>query len=326
MPNPVLVTFVLTAALVFGAYWLFVAREEVAEQSALRRRLRGGGVKKVGGGPASAASLVRVDPPYSEVPAFDALLKRAGFISSRTQLLIDRAGLTITVGVLVATCLGVAVGAFGLVLYLTSSPLIAAPFMLFGGFVPVMVVRFLAARRMSKFEEQFPEAIDLLARALRAGHAFTTGLSLVAEEMPQPVGTEFKLAYDRQNFGMPLPDALRDLGRRVPLIDARFFVTAVLTQREVGGNLSEVLENLSTVVRERFRVKRQVRVITAHSRMTGYVLALMPPFLGTILAVLSPKSMSVLWTDPVGIKMVVGAVILQILGTLIIKKLVNIEY
>jgi tight adherence protein B len=326
MPNPVIVTFVLVTGLILGAYWLFVAREEVAEQGALRRRLRGGGVKKVGDGPASAASLVRIDPPYSEIPAFDALLKRMGFVSSRAQLLIDRAGLTVTVGVLVASCLALAVGAFGLVLYFTEWPLIAAPFALFGGYIPVFVVRLLASRRMSKFEEQFPEAIDLLARALRAGHAFTTGLSLVAEEMPEPVGTEFKLAYDRQNFGMPLPDALRDLGRRVPLIDARFFVTAVLTQREVGGNLSEVLENLSQVVRERFRVKRQVRVITAHSRMTGYVLALMPPLLATVMIMLSPKSMSVLWTDPVGIKMVVGAVLLQILGSLIIKKLVNIEY
>ena len=104
----------------------------------------------------------------------------------------------------------------------------------------------LANRRVAQFEEQFPEAIDLMSRALRAGHAFTTALSMVGEELPDPVGGEFKLAYDRQNFGMPLPDALRSLGARVPLIDARFFVTAVLTQREVGGNLSEVLENLAT--------------------------------------------------------------------------------
>ena len=122
------------------------------------------------------------------------------------------------------------------------------------------VIQFKAKRRVRSFEEQFPEAIDLLARALRAGHAFITGLSMVAEEMPDPVGTEFKLAFDRQNFGMPLPDALRALGERVPLLDARFFVTAVLTQREAGGNLSEVLDNLASVIRERFRVKRQVRV------------------------------------------------------------------
>ena len=177
-----------------------------------------------------------------------------------------------------------------------------------------------------KFEEQFPEAIDLLSRALRAGHAFTTGLSMVAEEMPEPVGTEFRLAYDRQNFGMPLPEALKSLGERVPLLDARFFVTAVLTQREAGGNLAEVLDNLARVIRDRFKVKRQVRVITAHARITGWVLALLPPSLGVALTLLSPEHMGLLWTDPIGIKMVVVAIVLQVVGTLLIRKLVNIEY
>ena len=145
-------------------------------------------------------------------------------------------------------------------------------------YLPIWFVSFMAKRRLIKFEEQFPEAIELLSRALRAGHAFTTGLSMVAEEMPEPVGTEFRLAYDRQNFGMPMPEALRSLGERVPLLDARFFVTAVLTQREAGGNLAEVLDNLAAVIRERFKVKRQVRVITAHARITGWVLAMLPPW------------------------------------------------
>ncbi len=184
----------------------------------------------------------------------------------------------------------------------------------------------IAGRRVMKFEEQFPEAIDLLARALRAGHAFTSGLSMVAEELPAPVGTEFRLAYDRQNFGMPLPAALKELGERVPLLDAKFFVTAVLTQRDAGGNLSEVLDNLASVIRERFKVKRQVRVVTAHARMTGWVLAMLPPGLGVALTFLSPENMSVLWTDPLGIKFLVGALILQVIGTLIIRKLVDIEY
>ena len=139
---------------------------------------------------------------------------------------------------------------------------------------------------------------------------------MVAEEMPDPVGTEFRLAYDRQNFGMPMPDALKALGERVPLLDARFFVTAVLTQRESGGNLSEVLDNLATVIRERFKVKRQVRVITAHARITGWVLALLPPSLGAVLTVLAPAHMSLLWTHETGIKMVVVALILQVTGTL----------
>ena len=146
-------------------------------------------------------------------------------------------------------------------------------------FVPFLVVRFKATKRMRKFEEQFPEAIDLIARALRAGHAFTTGLALVAEEAPQPVAGEFRLLYDQQNFGMPLPDALKAFAERIPLLDARFFVTAVLTQRESGGNLAEILGNLANVIRERFKVKRQVRVISAHGRITGWVLSGLPPSL-----------------------------------------------
>ena len=183
------------------------------------------------------------------------------------------------VGTLLLAC-GVAfIGAFLLVWRLSGTVVLALPLGVLAGAGPPFVLNILANRRVAKFEEQFPEAIDLMSRALRAGHAFTTALSMVGEELPDPVGGEFKLAYDRQNFGMPLPDALRSLGARVPLIDARFFVTAVLTQREVGGNLSEVLENLAEVIRERFKVKRQVRVVTAHGRMTAWVLGSMPPVL-----------------------------------------------
>ncbi len=127
---------------------------------------------------------------------------------------------------------------------------------------------------MRLFEDQFPQAIDLIASSLRAGHAFTTGVSMVADEVPDPTGAEFRLLYDQQNYGMPLPDALKAFARRVPLLDARFFITAVLTQREAGGNLAEVLDNLSTLIRERSRVKRQVRVASAHGRITGWVLSL----------------------------------------------------
>ena len=127
-------------------------------------------------------------------------------------------------------------------------------------------------RRLRKFEEAFPEALDLVSRALKAGHAFATGLKMVADEMPEPVGPEFRKTFDEQNFGLPLKDALANLTVRMPLLDVRFFSTAVLIQRETGGNLSEILENLAHVVRERFKILRQVRVYTAHGRLTGYVL------------------------------------------------------
>jgi tight adherence protein B len=161
---------------------------------------------------------------------------------------------------------------------------------------------------------------------MRAGHAFTTGLAMVADEIPAPVGEEFKLLYDRQNFGMPLPDAMKAFAERMPLIDARFFVTAVLTQRETGGNLGEVLDNLSSVIRDRFRVKRQVRVLTAHGRITGWILAAMPPALAAVMFVIAPDHMYMLINDSLGVKMIVAALVLQVIGTLTIRKLVDIPY
>ena len=165
-----------------------------------------------------------------------------------------------------------------------------------------------------------------MARALRAGHAFPTGLQMVADEVPDPVGGEFKLVYDRQNFGMPMAEALKGMAERVPVLDARFFVTAVLTQRETGGNLGEVLDNLASVMRDRFKVRRQVRVITAHGRITGWILSGLPPALAGVLCLIAPDHMKLLVSDPLGIKMITVAAGMQITGTLIIRKLVNIPY
>ena len=189
-----------------------------------------------------------------------------------------------------------------------------------------MYVRFKRTKRLQLFEEQFPEAIDLIARALRAGHALTTGLGMVADEIPAPVGQEFRRLYDEQNFGMSLPEAMRAMARRVPVLDARFFVTAVLTQREAGGNLSEVLDNLASVMRERFKLKRQVRVASAHGRISAWVLSCLPPVLAAMLFLLSPDFMSVLWEDPWGVQLLLVAGVLQVIGAVIISRLVRIEY
>ena len=191
---------------------------------------------------------------------------------------------------------------------------------------PFMYVSYMKNKRLRKFEEQFPEAIDLIGRALRAGHAFTTGLAMAAEEIPKPVGEEFKLLYDRQNFGMPLPEAMKAFAARIPIIDARFFVTAVLTQRETGGNLGEVLDNLASVIRDRFRVKRQIRVLTAHGRITGWILAAMPPALAGAMMLTTPSHLKMMINDPLGVQMIIGALVLQVIGTLIIRKLVDIPY
>jgi tight adherence protein B len=194
------------------------------------------------------------------------------------------------------------------------------------GIAPYLFVSRARTKRMLRFETLFPEAIDLITRALRAGHAFTTGLGMVAEEMPEPIAGEFRLLYDRQNYGLPMEEALKDFGARIPLIDAKFFVTAVLTQREAGGNLSEVLDNLASVMRDRFQVKQEVRTKSAHGRLTGWILAGLPPALALVFLIINPNHMLTMVKDPMGIQMIIVAVILQVLGTLIIRRIVDIEY
>jgi tight adherence protein B len=165
-----------------------------------------------------------------------------------------------------------------------------------------------------------------VARALRAGHAFTTGLEMVATEMPAPVGEEFRLLYDQQNYGMAFPEALKIFAERIPVIDARFFVTAVLVQRESGGNLAEVLDNLSGVIRERFRVKRQMRVISAHGRITGWILVCLPPALGLALTAINREHRELMFGETLGIQMMIGAAVMQSIGALIIRKIINVPY
>jgi tight adherence protein B len=191
--------------------------------------------------------------------------------------------------------------------------------------LPFMVLNHKRGKRMRTFEEAFPEGLDLISRALKAGHAFATGLKMVADEMPEPVGPEFRKTFDEQNFGLPLKDALDNLTQRVPIIDVRFFATAVLIQRETGGNLSEILENLSNVVRERFKILRQVRVYTAHGRMTGYVLLALPAVLCVALAFINPEHMNLLFRERMGQMMLLGAVVMQTIGYVWIRQVVKIE-
>ena len=179
--------------------------------------------------------------------------------------------------------------------------------------------------RMKRFEEQFPEALDLLSRAIRAGHALQTALGMVADELKEPVGPEFKKTFDQQNFGLPLREALNELAERMPLLDVRFFVTAVLIQRDTGGNLAEILDNLAHVVRERFKIRRQIRVHTAHGRFTGYVLLALPAALAMALQVINPEHMGLLFREHMGQMMLLGAIVMQTIGFLWIRQVIKIE-
>jgi tight adherence protein B len=317
-------TFFFILAVVLGAYWLFVVRLEHADEAALRKRLKP--TTPTGSSAAASVKLLKPVIQLSNVEQLNAVLGRMERLVAPLQRDITQSGTNVTVGKLVLSAGCLALLVYVIVKMVTYSTMFALACGALAVFIPFVWLKQKKAKRLRQFEEQFPEAIDLVGRALRAGHAFTTGLAMVAEEIPKPVGEEFKLLYDRQNFGMQMPEALKAFAERIPLIDARFFVTAVLTQRETGGNLGEVLDNLATVIRDRFRVKRQVRVLTAHGRITGWILAGMPPALAAAMFFVAPGHMHMLINDPLGVQMIVGALTLQVIGTLIIRKLVDIPY
>jgi tight adherence protein B len=319
---PTLTTFVACLVIVPAIYWLFVVLPEDRAGRSLRRRLTPARVETRG----TPGALTRPAPRLSALGGLDSVLGRSVRLLAPLRLSVERSGLPITIGlVLVASLLGALV-AFLLVLLLTSLTWVSTIAAIAVGMLPYVIVRIAEHKRVHQFEDQFPQAIDLITGSLRAGHAFTTGVLMAADEVHDPLGAEFRLLYDHQNYGMPFPDALRAFARRVPLLDARFFVTAVLTQREAGGNLAEVLDNLSSVIRERSRVKRQVRVASAHGRITGWVLSAMPPVLAAVMTIVAPEHMRGFVNDPIGVRMIIGALILQVVGTLAIRRIVNVEF
>lgn len=258
------------------------------------------------------------------LPGFDRLA--AGTAQgSALATWIEQSGVAISLSAVLLIALSLA-ALFGLI---TAMLLRLAVGWILGGALgfslPFLFLRVKRTRRMHAFEEGFPEALDLISRALKAGHAFATGLKMVADEMSEPIGPEFRKTFDEQNYGLPLKDALANLTMRIPLLDVRFFSTAVLIQRETGGNLSEILENLAHVVRERFKILRQVRVYTAHGRLTGYVLLGLPVFLAVALMFINPEHMQLLFTERIGRMMLASTVVMQTVGYFWIKQVVKIE-
>jgi tight adherence protein B len=319
MGAAVLVFFVVAGLVVgsyLGAMWLSAA----LEGRKLARRLR-----EVGESPdAPMDPALVMDRPKGPMPRLDGLVHRTA-AGSRLARLIEQSGIKTTPSaVLVLSVFLAALAAVIVTVFVRHplAPVVAAPIGL------VLPFAFLVNRRSArfrKFEEQFPEALDLLSRAIRAGHAFQTALGMVGEELPAPVGPEFKKTFERQNFGLPLRDAMDELADRITILDVRFFVTAVAIQRETGGNLAEVLDNLAHVVRERFKILRQVRVHTAHGRFTGYVLLALPPALGVALMYLNPEAMQPLFRERMGQMMILTAMVMQTVGYFWIRQVIKIE-
>jgi tight adherence protein B len=317
--------FCLGAGVVLGSYFGVTQLPGMLLQRKLEARLEevaiGPDVEPVADGQAKALLKVAQGGP---MPAFDRFVGGTTRGSALGRW-IEQSGVKTTISAVLFAGIGLAV-ALGFVVML----LVKAQWgFLFGAIIgfalPFMYLRMKRTKRVRAFEEGFPEALDLIARALKAGHAFITGLKMVADEMPEPIGPEFRKTFDEQNFGLPLKDALENLTMRVPGLDVRFFATAVLIQRETGGNLSEILENLAHVVRERFKILRQVRVYTAHGRMTAYVLLALPAVLCIALAFINPDHMNVLFREHMGQMLLMVAVVMQAIGYFWIKQVIKIE-
>ncbi len=267
---------------------------------------------------------IRKDDLLSAIPWINRWLLKIE-LAPRLRTLLYQADLKWTAGGLLLMCAAsFSVPAY--LLYLRTGVIIFA--LLIGlllGFAPMALVLFKRSQRFLRIEQQLPEALDLMVSALRAGHSLVSALRLVAHESPEPISGEFRIAFDEQNYGLELRTALDNMVNRVPLQDLRIVVTAILIQKESGGNLAEVLDKASQLIRERFQLKRQVRVHTAQGRLTGWILSLLPVVLGVALYLVSPNTMSILWTRSIGIKLLYTSAVMTITGALIIRKIVNME-
>ncbi len=240
-------------------------------------------------------------------------------------LLFEQAEVTMSVASFVAICLGLGVGSSVLVgvagLNVMLAPLVGIAF----GSLPFFWLLFRRKRRLGKFAAQLPEALELVARALRAGHSLAAGFHLVSQEGSDPIAFEFGRVFEEQNLGIPFEEALDNLTNRVPNLDLKFFVTAVILQRQTGGDLAEILDKIGRLIRERFAIWGQVQALTGEGRLSGIVLLALPPLLFVTVYRMNPDYLSLLFTDELGKKMLIGGIVMQLLGALCIRKIVNIR-
>lgn len=261
----------------------------------------------------------------SEIPWVNQLLLKLQ-VTSRLKEIIDQADSNITVMRLVLFSLTAGVLAFLAVIMLEStSYVLATLFAAVATAVPFLHIMGKRRKRLNKFLQLLPDALDLMSRGLSAGHAFTEALQMVATEMPEPISMEFRKTYEEQNLGLSLKLALENLVRRVPLLDLRMCVTAVMIQRETGGNLSELLEKVAHTIRERFRIMEDLKTMTLSSRWSAWLLCGLPVFLALYVSFMNPGYMDVMWYDPRGHYLLAIAAVMQVLGILVVKKIMKIR-
>ena len=276
------------------------------------------------GNTVSAESSIVKQRLLSEVPAMERLMLRIPRVQQVDRLLVQSGlnwtmskflGLTLLL-VIVVLIAGLALHFYWLFILLGMVAVATLPYLY------VLKAR---NKRIHTIEGQLPDALELMSRALRAGHAFPSSLEMVATEGPSPIAGEFRITFDEVNYGIPMQDALMNMTTRIASSDLRYFVVAVLIQRETGGNLAELLDNLSKLMRERFKLLGQIRVLSAEGRLSAWILTLLPFVLAGVINIVHPKFLAVLWEDPAGLKLIYAALIMMLFGILWMRKIIKIR-
>jgi len=314
-----IITFTVSAAIVMYVWYLYMGE---STQQVVRGRIEQLRAAQNWTGIAADLKLVR-DEMFSSIPMLHRLMAQ----SPGTTLLqnyLNQAGMKtkpakiVLSSILLAVATYLIVGRFLPFFLAAAAGIVACA-------IPVGVVAWKRRARLNLFEERFPDALDTLGRAVRAGHAFTSAMQMVAQESLEPVKEEFSITYEEQNYGIPVQDALEHFAERVPSFDVRFLVTALIVQKESGGNLAEILDQLARVIRERFRIQRDVRTKTAMGRLTAGILILLPLAMLAMMEVVNPEYESVLFHDIYGPMILGSAFLLQLVGGLILWRIVTIE-
>jgi tight adherence protein B len=318
---PFLIVFILIFGVVVGIVGLCFSYFKQKQTQQIRSMLR----------KAEATAAEQRNPDLlrpAQTEDFLAKILRRFEFAEKVNLMLDQAGSSSTAAKLVGTCLLTAIvaGVAGLKFHFALPPsLVASAAATVGLFIPFLLARRKRSKNLAAFEEQFPEALDFLSRSMRAGHGFSVAMELLASDSPDPLGRSFRRVSNDMALGSSLDIALGKLIILVPLVDVRFFVSSVILQQETGGNLGEILTKLSYIIRERFRLKGTVKAVSAHGRVTGMVLLLMPLSVAAFLLISNPQYLMVMFANPVGRKMVYGAILGQIVGYFVIKKIIAIK-
>ena len=314
------VVIFLSILFVIELIYYGVTTAKKSEKKKVRDRLKSIGKDSQGEEP---VNILRARP-LSSIPWLSRALRSMPGIQ-RLEDLLAKANVNAAPGLFILSCILLGfLGHYLAGLYVAGKVLPFAVGLLMAYF-PLFFVQMRKARRMQKFERQLPDALELIARALRAGHAFSSGLKMVAQEFDDPIGTEFERTQDEINYGVSVPEALKNMTQRVECEDLKFFVVAVVIQRDTGGNLAEIIDNMSRVIRERFKLHGKIKILSAEGRLSALVLCLLPFFMALVVYFLNPDLIMTLNEDPMGRVLAVNAMILMALGIVVIRKMVQIR-